>query len=190
MYGEEIQMELEPLTYENETYVSGFFCGKDASDFNEYVQCDALEDEEARTVVYLTKANDSDEAERHAVAFCSLACGSVIVESKGVGEQNFQHSIPAVFIDKFAVDEKYQHLAYTEGKELTLSQMIMYDIKNYIGNIASNVIGAKYIILYSTEKTHNFYLKCQFYDFESEMTFGNDPRYSDCIPMYSYISRD
>ena len=175
MLGEEIGIQFELLTADNAYIVSDFSCGPDGVDLSDYLCNDALNDNECVTYIFYT-------ADNRPVAFISLSC-SALVHSFGDPANGVTKYAPAVLIDKFAVDDRYHGQPYGDSG-FTLSQIIFAKAINLIMVIASSVIGAKYIILFSTERAHHFYLKCCFEDFIEYMDKPNDPRIVDCIPMY------
>lgn len=177
MLGKDIEVQRVLLTADNASIVSGFYCGKENIDINEYICNDAAYDNESVSYVYLA-------ADASPVAFVSLSCSSIEETSSSCPYSSYQ---PAVLIDKFALDEKYHHLPYDEGVPETFAQAIFSDVVDLISEIASSVIGAKYIILYSTPKAHNFYLKCLMEDFEDYMAPHKDLSITDCKPMYRQL---
>lgn len=175
MLGEEIGIQFELLTADNAFIVSDFSCGAEGVDLSDYLCNEALNDNECVTYIFHTDDN-------RPVAFISLSC-TALVHSLGDPIKGVTKYAPAVLIDKFAVDERYQGRNHGDSG-FTISQIIFAKAINLIMAIVSSVIGAKYIILFSTERAHHFYQKCCFKDFREYMDKPNNPNISDCIPMY------
>ena len=181
MLGRDVHMKPDPvlLTPDNERIVRGFNCGADGMNFNEYLANEAAVDNEARTYVYVT-----DENEPKPVAYFSIACSMLV---KGSGGDMLSSHAPAVMIDKYAVAEEYHHMDYRGDGENTLAQMIFFDVQERISDIACKVIGAKYIVLFSTPKAHNFYLKCGFEDLDDYLVEYISADNEGCIPMFTQL---
>lgn len=176
MLGKDIEISRVPLSADNASIVSGFCCGADGVDLSDYLCNEALNDNECVTYLYLS--ND-----KRPIAFFSLAC-TALVHKLGDPASSITKYAPAILIDKFAVDENFQGMPYDESSGFTLSQIIFADVINLIMGIAASIIGAKYIVLFSNQHAHHFYLKCCFEDFSEYMDKPSDPRIDDCIPMY------
>lgn len=174
MFGKDVGINRVLLTADNASVVGGFYCGDDSIDINEYICNDAAYDNETVSYVYLDNNNIP-------VAFVSLSCAAIEENSSTCSFSSYQ---PAVLIDKFAVEDKYHHLPYDEDIPETFSEVVFADVVNLIYEITSSVIGAKYIVLYSTPRAHHFYQKCFMEDFENYMAYRSDVYVSDCIPMY------
>ena len=177
-YGEDIAIERKLLTENISNSVNGFEGELDDLNFIEYLQNEAIYDRESRTYVYIDNSNGK------IVAFASLSCSTLIL-----GDEDVQSYAPAILLDKFVVDSNYRHLAYSAlTGAMTLSDVILMDIIDYSESIAESVIGAKYIVLYSTPEAFHFYQKhVELRRFDSDMIPSCDPRIADCIPMYMLI---
>lgn len=171
MYGSEIKCERLVLTAGTAQYVSGFSCGIESIDLSEYLAFSALHDEDNVTYLYV----DSDK--QKAIAYASISCSML---SYGADRA----ASAAILIDKFAVDQAYQHMRYAENEGYKLSQVIFWDLLDIITQIASYSVGAKYSILYSTPEAHGFYTRCGFSDFDQYMERDKHISIADCIPMY------
>jgi len=178
-YGMDVQTERELLTADNIDSVSGFFGTLDDLDFIEFLNEYAIDDTTTRTYIYRNKENGE------AVAFVSLAC-SVIAEEHD--DATIEYA-PAVLIDKFMVDEKYRHLQYKpDNTDHVLASMIFLDTLEYIEELTKTVIGAQYVVLYSTPEAYTFYLnKCKMKNFAEYMRRNDDSRTDFCTPMYCLI---
>ena len=148
-------------------------------DIIEYFTDYAMDDNEARSYVYINKQTGKT------VACISIACSVIMTEVNNAISEYY----PAVLIDKFIVDKNYRHLQYMkEDDTSTLSSMIFMDFLEYIEEISVNIIGAKYVVLYSVEEAHTFYhKKCDMNNFEDYMKRTDNPDTNDCIPMYCFI---
>lgn len=121
------------------------------------------------------------------IAIYSLAASGIFFE-----QTNYMQTIPAIKIDVFAVDEKYQkmHMNIESQEEKNpdehryLSDSIMCDVIDYCVTISQEYATIKYIILYADKKAKRFYernLFNPFLDFmkkEKRMEIAkNDPMY-------------
>ena len=179
MYGQDIKWKRELLTVDNATLVNSFTCGIDYLNFGEYLYDIALDDQDARTYVYI------DVEKNKIFAYAALSCTVLMFEDSG---SNADYS-PAILIDKFIVDEDYRGMPFSDSESDTLSQAILADVIDTAEQISKTVIGAKYIVLYSTKRAHQFYKNCGIKDFDEEsMTpTTNQADKDDCKPMYWLI---
>lgn len=175
MLGIEVEYTMERLTADNAKFIGGFNCGSDAIDLSEYLTEHALDDNECVTYIFRTNTNK-------VIAYASLSCTAIVENLPGNSTLN--KYIPSVLIDKFAVDEEYHGLQYEDGnEELTLSEVIFFRVLDEIYRISKEIIGAKYIVLYSTNRAYHFYIKCGMGTFENEMLVPNDPYIDECTPL-------
>lgn len=173
MYGSDIKYKRLVLTADTAKYVSGFSCGGiDCIELNQYLLDEALEDENNVTYLYV------EAKTKRPIAYASLSCSLL---SWG----NSAPPSPAVLIDKFAVDEKYQGMRFSALEKYSFSFVIFQDLLLMISELASHSVGAKYVVLYATSnKAHHFYEKCFLADFDQYMVRSEDVKTSDCRPMY------
>ena len=73
----------------------------------------------------------------------------------------------------------FYHIEMGGGVKSSFSQIL-----DLIYDIIKEVIGAKYIVLYSTGRAVHFYEKCNLVRFDEYMDIPNDPYISDCTAMF------
>lgn len=138
-----------------------------------------------RDVSYLFIDNEN----RIVIAFCAICCTGISTTECDELNQPYISSIPAVEIDFFAVDERYRNLPLDKdsGRYETLSNALFLYMVDYIKQIASSVIGATHICLYSVPKAKNFYKRCDFVEYDRHMNKDEKPFVEGCIPMFYKI---
>ncbi|HPD00572.1 MAG TPA: hypothetical protein PLA01_04390 [Acetivibrio sp.] len=174
------------LSSEYLSLLSNFRCGNEEID--RYIKEDALNDKESgKGVTYLVLNNEKNKL----IAYYTLAATSVIYsETKDItAKRNIEEvkirGFPAIEIKMFAVSKSYQNYTYysKEFGPKILSDMILGAVIGDIYNYATERLGIRMIILYSTEEGFKFYKRNNFEELESYI-----PLYSeytkDCIPMY------
>ena len=173
-FGKDVNFKILRLTADNEHIIGGFECGENGIDLSLYLHEEAARDNECVTYVFVTPENNT-------IAYASISCTSLVT---GNADGTISKNIPAVLIDKFAVASEYQHMKYDEESEDKLSEYILFAILHRIFIIMERIIGAKYVILYSTENAIHFYERCGFLHFEEFMQKPNDPYIENCTAMY------
>lgn len=171
-YGEAVPVRLERRNVNCADLMAGFNCGDPV--FNEWLYDNAGD---ADYVSYcFVDANTND-----VICYASLAC-SCITDEKGC-------SVPAVEIKAFAVDEKYQHMPYSEDydKRLTLSLFLLMYLMREIEKIATNYIGARYIAIYSVPTAVNFYKRAFFEEVPENVEIAHTKDAEGCKALYKYI---
>ena len=173
-YGQEIKKSSLRLTIEEKESVQSFNCGNEV--INDYLKNKACDDTQA--VTFIVKDMDSSEV----ICYYSLSCSGLILEH---GHANKITVYPAVEIKMFAIDEKYQHLPYSEdADEGNLSDMLFSDVISYIYDFTDNQCGADKIILYSVPDARSFYIRNGFCEFREFMKPSESWFTDDCEPMY------
>ncbi len=130
-----------------------------------------------------------DEENNTVVAFCSICCTGISVTRYDESDEAYNSSIPCVEIDFFAVDERYRNLPLDENSKRydTLSNALFLYMLEHIKQIASSVVGATHICLYSVPQAKNFYKRCDFVEFSDYMNRDEKPFVEGCIPMFYVI---
>ena len=177
-YGQNLGIDRQILTSENQFYVSSFNCGK--LDIDSYYQEEAAFDQTTVTYLYIDTAADK------MIACVTISC-SAIFTNDGEIEAHAQFStiLSAMEIKYLAVDTAYQHMPYTpEASRPTLSDILFDDIIWKMYQISHKQIGATKIVLYSVPEAVSFYKRHSFKDFGNTM-YGDKGYYvGDCYPMY------
>lgn len=179
--GEDIELDLINFNDDNleQKYdIKNFKCTNENID--DYLYNSALKDfNDGLTVtkLFINKKN------KDIVAYFSL-CSSAIVY-KIMGKLHYE---PAIEIKMFAVNEKYQHMKYSEDEEeLTLSDMILSMVIGEIRDIGEKYCGVKSVILYSVPEAYNFYDRNFFEDFNEYMVKDQGCFTNDCKAMYMIL---
>lgn len=85
----------------------------------------------------------------------------------------------------FAIDEKYQHMNYSENiEDGNFSDMLFSEVIGNIYNFTDNYCGADKVILYSVPDAESFYTRNGFKRFERFMLQSTSIFVDGCIPMY------
>lgn len=132
-----------------------------------------------------------DEENKTVIAFCSISCTGISITELEEDDEDkpYRTTIPSIGIDFFAVDERYRSIPLdeTSGKYDTLSNALFLFMIDHIKKIATTVVGATHICLYSVKKAKNFYKRCDFVEFTTYMNRDERPYIKNCIPMFYVI---
>lgn len=172
MYGKDIKNKHKPLSENDIT--KDFNCGNEI--INNYLHSKALTDKKAKTFIVINTENNE------VICYYSLCCSGFVTSSK-----NKFTIYPAVEIKMFAIDEKYQHMKYSDDvyeDNLNLSDMLFAEVISFIYDFTDNFCGADEVILYSVPDAENFYLRNGFKRFENFMLESSELFTDGCIPMY------
>ena len=184
MYGENIKYKYELITPEDYSKLQAFSCGNKKLDG--YIQKDIVSSGKIDTddglpfKVYNLENNEI-------IAVFSLAASGIIHK-----QTNYTHILPAIKIDIFAVDVKYQKMhmdiesqeAESPDDHYYLSDSIMCDVIKHCRKVAEEKLTAKYIILYADKKARRFYERNMFSDFTEFMEKENNMEIAKNDPMY------
>lgn len=121
------------------------------------------------------------------IAIYSLAASGIYFE-----QTNYIQTIPALKIDVFAVDERYQkmHMDRKSQEEKNpnehcyLSDSIMCDVISRCVKISQEYATIRYIILYADKKARRFYERNLFSDFSEFMKKEKRAEIAKNDPMY------
>jgi len=172
IYAKDIDNTPILLTKDNISLVRNFNCGNKV--INEYLKFKALEDTQATTFIVL------DDNSNDIICYYSLSCCGFVVNNG----TNFT-IYPAVEIKMFAIDEKYQHMNYSENiEDGNFSDMLFSEVIGNIYNFTDNYCGADKVILYSVPDAESFYTRNGFKRFERFMLQSTSIFVDGCIPMY------
>ena len=182
-YADEVKIDVVDVAEVDSTMIQKFSCGN--NEIDRFLHEDACQNS-AKTYLFVnTDTNDI-------VAYTTIACSAIMYAVEETGDFMLapeKYSLAsAIEIKYFAVDGQYQHLNYSDS-EYTLSSALFGYIVEHIIDIATNEVGAEYIVLYSVPKAVSFYKKNSFVDFEAEMIGNGDPYLDGCHPMYMTVER-
>lgn len=175
VYGKDIKVTYELVTPEKSSKLQNVQCGNEALD--EYIAEHCGFDFGMVATLILNSDNND------VIGVYSLSASSMIYES-----HKKHYEIPAIEIEIFAINKKYQDIPYSKNKEDgCLSNNILSDLCCSILEFTDNVCGANFIKLYSTPDALDFYKRNGFVEFPEEM-WRNDKRFLDgCTPLYMKI---
>ena len=164
MYGEDIAYECDLLKPEDANALRVFSCGNKNLDYffhNEILNNNSVYVEDGLPYKFYNK----ETGEIYAIA--SLAASCIIIHMDG-----YVKILPAIKIDVFAVDVKYQKLHLNEesrasdepSEHFYFADKIMCDVVLKCRSINDNEITARYILLYADKKALRFYQRNSFGD--------------------------
>lgn len=174
-YGNEYNISKSIIvTEEMKESIQDFDCGNEA--LNSYLKEKSYND--PRAVTFVIKDKDSDKI----VCYYTLNCTALVINPT---EKSDIVLCPSVEIKMFAVDENYQHIAYSQDPDDgSLSDLLLADAISRIYDFTENQCGADKITLHAVPKAVNFYAKNGFRLFEDYMIPVLDWFTEGCIPMY------
>jgi hypothetical protein len=178
MYGNEINIEIEPFSSKHRKMCEGFDCGNDALNNLLKNAEEICGDGSSVTSVVVNK----DES--IIIGFYSLNASLLLYKPDSAFPKIC--GFPAIEINTFAMDVKYQGLPYSDDEEdiFNLSDYILAKVISDIYYFSDTVIGAKFIILYSVPNAVNFYSRNGFKKINDYMLPLSDPFVNDCHLMY------
>jgi hypothetical protein len=183
-YGEEIDYELVLLTSKDKDKLKSFDCGN--VKLNHFINEEIVPyDEVINEDGLIYKAEDRETGD--IIGIVSLAASGIILS-----QTNYLKILPAVKIDVFAVDLKYQKMHYNQESEqdadrdnhFYLSDDIMAHVIKRCFEISENYLLVDYILLYADKKAYRFYERNCFLNFENYMEKENNMEINKNIPMY------
>lgn len=183
-YGEEVNYSIEVLNESDYDYLMKFSCGNKKLDGffhkevfvnNKIVSDDGL----------IFKAINNDNGE--IIGIVSLATSGIVFV-----QTNYMKVLPAIKIDVFAVDLKYQKLHYSKYSEeeenpeehYYLSDDIMGKILFHCNEISEKYALVNYVLLYADKNARRFYERNGFTDFSEFMEKEKNMEINENIPMY------
>lgn len=172
-YGKDIEKQTLLLTEKYKDFVQSFNCGNEVMD--NYLKDKAIDDPQATTFITI------DVEDQTIIGYYTLSCSGLVL-THGYDKITVY---PAVEIKMFAIDEKYQHLPYSDDEDYgNLSSMLFSDVIGHIYQFTDEQCGADKILLHSVPDAHNFYLRSGFSDYEEFMKPSTSLFTDGCIPMY------
>ena len=187
LYGEEIEYEYKLLKPEDYDKLQAFSCNNKKLDF--YIQKELIRNGEVDTEDGLPfKVWNKETGE--IIGIFSLAASGIIGEI-----DNDTHVFPALKIDIFAIDIKYQKIHMDELSKCSedrddhfyLSDSIMCEVIKFCREISENKATAKYIVLYADSKARRFYERNLFTDFSEFMKKESNMEINKNDPMYMLL---
>lgn len=180
-YGQDIDYSIDLLQFADRENIKDFKCGK--APLDKYITTDIFSDG-------VLNCDDGlhykviDNSTGKIFGFVSLATSGVFFH-----EGNYDHVLPAMKIDVFAIDEAYQKMHYDEDSEQSNSHFYLSDsiMANFIRlclSLNETVARIRYIILYADVDAHRFYIRNGYNDFNPFMLPEHNAEIIENIPMY------
>lgn len=182
-YGEDILYSIEKVRPEDLESLQVFSCDNEVLD--KYIREDVVKQgADGNKTVYCEdglhfKVVKKDTKE--IIGFVSLASSGIVFR-----EGNYTHILPAIKIDVFAIDLRYQKMQYCKGDKndhYYFSDDVMARVICHIRQIDSEYALVKYIILYADIKAEHFYRRNFFRDFSEFMEQEHNQEIIQNIPM-------
>lgn len=168
------------LAHTHDDMVCAFCCGNfdKYGVLDDYFHCQAIDDPEGVTYITYDRTKPDNCA---AIALFTLSCSAIML----VLENGSIKLEPAVELKMFALDQKYQHLAFEDADtRITLGDVVLSTALKYISDCAKRVFGATRVVLYAnSENSCSFYQRNGFTPFLDNMHPNQDPFLDGCIPM-------
>lgn len=183
-YGEEISYDYQLIKPEDEVALQAFSCGNKQLDY--FIHNELIIDEQVDTKDGLPfKVINTENGE--IIGVVSLAASGIIFQV-----DNYMNVLPAIKIDIFAIDKKYQKLHYDYYSEQSqdpndhyyFSDDIMGTFIRHCRDISNEKAIAHYIVLYADKKVKRFYVRNMFSDFDSFMVKEQNMLINANDPMY------
>ena len=192
VYGEQVEYEHSLIKLEDLDKLQAFSCGN--KNLDRFFHKELTHEENIYGIK--EKVIDTDEGLPYKVvdsktgdiiAIYSLAASGIFFE-----QTNHMQTIPAIKIDVFAVDKKYQkmHMDKESQEEenpkehLYLSDSIMRDVIERCATISNEYATIRYIILYADKKAKRFYERNLFNPFSEFMKKEKRMEIAKNDPMY------
>lgn len=165
-----------PFTAEMKTMAQAFHSGNDYLDH--FLRgAEAIACEFGKTYVLLS-AEGGD-----IIGYYNIGVGSL--------EQNTEYGRRklggAVHINCFALDERYHHVwqgKTEDGKDVYLSDVLLNECIQRIGQIRENQVGFSFITLCATKQGCSLYKRADFEVLDEDMDFSIGETDKNCILMY------
>lgn len=186
-YGEEIAYEYQLIRPEDYNVLQAFSCGNEKLDkfiHEELIVNGVVNIEDGLPFKVI------DLSTEKIIGVVSLAASGIIYKV-----DNYTRVLPAIKIDVFAIDVKYQKLHYDEFSEneenpdshYYFSDDVMGTFIKHCHNIAEEKAVAHYIVLYADKKAKRFYERNLFEDFSRFMVKEQNMEIEANDPMYMKI---
>lgn len=183
-YGEEVAFEFNLLKVEDYEDLQPFTCGNEKLDAHIHtgvIKNGEIVDEDGLYFVF------RDKDTKKVIGVVSLAASGIVFE-----QTNYMHVLPAVKIDVFAVDVRYQKMHYDRESEASddpddhyyFSDEIMGEIIRHCRDLSETKAFAEFIVLYADTKAKRYYQRNGFSDFKDYMVKENNQEINENIPMF------
>ena len=183
-YGEEISYDYQLIEPGDYNILQAFSCGNEQLDYfihNELVCNGKVNTEDGLPFKVI------DLQTKDIIGVVSLAASGIIFKVN-----NYINVLPAIKIDIFAIDTKYQKMHYDKESEQAESASAHYYFSDdvlgtfitHCKNIASEKAVAHYIVLYADKEKRRFYTRNFFNDFSEFMVKEQNMQINANDPMF------
>lgn len=183
-YGEEIDFSIKLLKFKDKKLIQKFDCGNDS--LNSYIKLEIFDEDSLNTDdgLHFKVVNNTT---KDIIGFFSLAASGVYEKC-----DNYIKVHPAIKIDVFAIDKRFQKLHFDKNSEQStldtdkfyFSDLILTEVVKKIRYINENHASVDFIILYSAKNKVHFYKRNLFLEFTEYMKNEFNTEISNNIPMY------
>ncbi|MGL4989280.1 MAG: hypothetical protein ACRCYT_02650 [Cetobacterium sp.] len=186
MYGSDLEFRFKLLKESNYNITKNFQCGNLYID--NFLKNEALKNQESKTYLIINqkKQKFEDKNYKKLLGFFTLACSAIKYSpDEGRTTNNFS----AIELKYFALDKSFQGLQYDSGFNdpddlFNFSDVVFGEILKKCQYIKENILGARYLILYSVPNSVNFYKRQFLENFNEYMEKNQNMEITDCIPMF------
>ncbi|MCQ2548500.1 MAG: hypothetical protein MJ134_00530 [Lachnospiraceae bacterium] len=184
LYGENIEYKYDLIKPEDINLIQAFSCGNENLD--RYIQKELIINNDVDTTDGLPyKVVDLNTNE--IIGIFSLAASGIIHR-----QGNYVHVLPAIKIDIFAINTKYQKIHMDAISEASsdpddhfyFSDAILCEAIKICVKLSEEKIAVKYILLYADKKAKRFYQRNLFHDFADFMEKEQNMEINKNEPMY------
>ena len=175
-YGCEYDISIKKLSEIPSEIVREFNCGSKSLDDFIHGELPNIRN----SVVYAFFDNEN----KLIVGFGAICCNAIQISVNDEGN-SYTTSVPAIEVDYFAIDERYQGLMFDRQsrEHETLSLNLFEFIVNYSIMVAKKYVGASAVTLYSVPRAEHFYARSGFRRFDDFMRPDEKPFFDGCVPM-------
>ena len=174
--GESIPFDIILYSEDYKERVSKFDCGNEA--INKYITKQAYDD--INVVNYLVVNQNSKDV----IGFISLCCSGL----RHRVDKDLYISEPAMEFKYFAIQVEFHKMIFDETDEhFYFSDKVICEMIKKCYDISEQIIGSKYILLYSVETAVHFYERNMFKKFNDYMERDNTRYLEDCTPMFMVL---
>lgn len=179
-YGVDYSISFRRVDLNDSDILSKFECENET--IRNFVRYQSIKSKKDVTYIFVDNENNT------VISFCSICCTGISITGYN-GAETYNSTLPAVEIDFFAVDERYRSIPLDQdsGRYDTLSNALFLYMIDHIKKIATSMVGATHICLYSVPEAKNFYKRCDFIEFSDYMNRDEKPFVKNCIPMFYVI---
>lgn len=176
--GKDIKYREEILSENNIRFIKNFDCGN--NNINNFLKCEAINYSESGLSKPYIFIDDNHEV----LGFFTIKCSAIQYMLSEIASMY----LPSIEIEYFAIDISLHKLKYDSEDTLedgiyNFSDDLLCTILSKCKDI-SDVIGARFITLYSVLDAIEFYQRNGFKKFEEDMNEYKNSNVEDCVALY------